>query len=62
LKNALYIPKLRTNLFSASKAATNGRKILLTENTAVILNKKGQVDNSQKEKWPLFYRANFRFH
>lgn len=41
LENTLYIPKLSTNLFSASKATTNGRKILLTENTAVILNQKG---------------------
>jgi len=40
LEDALYIPKLSTNLFSASKTATNSRKILLTENTVVILNQK----------------------
>lgn len=29
LENTLYVPELSTNLFSASKATTNGRKILL---------------------------------
>ncbi|CAL1672594.1 unnamed protein product [Lasius platythorax] len=38
LENTLYVPELSTNLFSTSKATTNGRKILLTENAATILN------------------------
>jgi len=55
LENALYIPKLSTNLFLASKAATNDRKILLTENTAVILNQKEDKLITAKKKNGLYF-------
>lgn len=55
LKNTLYVPELSTNLFSASKATTNGHKILLTEKAATILNQGGNKILTAKKNKGLYF-------
>lgn len=57
MENTFYVPELSTNLFSASKATTNGPKILLTENAATILTQGGnKILTAKKNKVSIFWK------
>lgn len=55
LKDALYVPDLRTNLLSVAKIVDNGHKVLFTKDRATVQDSRGNTTMIAKRVNNLFY-------
>lgn len=53
--NTLYVPDLRTNLISVAKITDKGHKVIFQDDSAIVVDRQGQVKFTAERKGNLYY-------